>query len=367
MKAKKIMFYISSLTRGGAQRVIVNLAEALLLKGHVIVIVTTHICEPEYELPKGARRILSDITEEEITDSRICNFKRRFCKLRRVWKEERPDLIVSFLGKNNFMALLTSWGLGIPVVASVRGNPGREYKGKVMGLLSKTLMGKTAGLVLQTPDAKAYFPKWIQRKSIILENPLNPDFITDYDKGERKQEIVSVGRLDENKNQKLIIDAFCQIAEEFENVKLILYGDGENRKKWMEYAAKTEYAERIFMPGTVSDVKEKIRHSKIFVLSSNSEGMPNALLEALALGIPSISTDCPCGGPRMLMEGKENGILVSVGDEKAMADAMKTLLKDEGLWQKYSQNAYRLSKEFHPDKVNQKWQEYLFSKIKKEG
>lgn len=364
MNSKKIMFYISSLAKGGAQRVILNLTESLLAKGHQVTIVTTAIVENEYELPLGGGRIISDIQEEEITSNRITNLKKRFCKLRHIWKSENPDVIISFIGKNNFMAILTAWGLKIPVVTSVRGDPNEEYYSKMTKFLAKTLMGKSSGIVLQTPDAKEYFPGWMHKKAVILENPLNPEFIEEYYTGGREREIVSVGRIDSNKNQKLIIDAFYKIAEEFSDVKLVLYGDGEDRTKLIDYVKSGPYEERIVLPGAVSNVKERIRKSKLFVLSSNTEGMPNALMEALALGIPCISTDCPCGGPRMLMEGKENGILVPVGDSKKMAEAMRTILRDDELWQKYSKNAYKITEELNPSIVNDKWEQYLYSIMK---
>jgi len=361
MKSYKIMFYISSLAKGGAQRVILNLAESLIAKGHQVTVVTTAIVENEYELPCKANRIISDISDDEITSSRIVNLKKRFCKLRNIWKTGKPDVIISFIGKNNFMAIMTAWGLDIPVVTSVRGDPKEEYYSKVNRFLAKTLMGKSTGIVLQTPDAKAYFPKWMQKKAIILDNPLNPDFIDEYYNGERENVIVSVGRIDANKNQKLIIDAFYQIADEFPDVKLVLYGDGEDREKLLKYVQNNSYQSRILLPGEVNNVKERIKRAKIFVLSSNTEGMPNALMEALALGIPSISTDCPCGGPRMLMEGKENGILVPVGDSVKMAEAMRKILGDAELWSKYSKNAYGIINDLHPQTVNEKWEKYLIS------
>lgn len=364
MNSKKIMFYISSLAKAGAQRVIINLTEGLLAKGHQVTIVTTAIVENEYELPEGARRIISDIQEEEITTSRVSNLKNRFLKLRNIWKMGKPDVIVSFIGKNNFMAILTAWGLHIPVVTSVRGDPKEEYYSKITELLAKTLMGKSAGIVLQTPDAKEYFPKWMHKKTVILDNPLNPAFIGEYYDSERNNEIVSVGRIDSNKNQKLIIDAFCKIANDIPDVKLVLYGDGEDREKLLNYAKRSPYADRISLPGAISNVKEKIQKSKLFILSSNTEGMPNALMEALALGIPCVSTDCPCGGPKMLMEGKENGILVPVGDVDAMAGAIKKVLLDEDSWARYSKNAYKIVEELHPNKINKKWEEYLFSRMK---
>ena len=264
---KKIVFYTSSLAKGGAQRVIVNLAESLVQKGYPVTIVTTAKGEQEYLISGSINRVYSDITEEEMTDNRVKNFVARFRKLRRIWKQEDAGVIVAFIGKNNFMALLTSFGLKVPVITSVRGEPKEEYYNDILRFLSKTLMGLSKGLILQTPDAKAYFPKWMQKKAVILDNPLNPDFIDEYYSGERKKEIVTVGRLDSNKNQKMIIDAFCRIADEFPDYKLILYGDGEDREYLTEYAGKTKYAGQIFLPGSITNVKEKIREAKIFVLS----------------------------------------------------------------------------------------------------
>ncbi len=365
MEPKKIVFYISSLAKAGAQRVILNLTESLLSKGHQVTIVTTAEVENEYELPGGAKRVISDIGKEEITKNRILNLKRRFCKLRNIWKMEKPDVIVSFIGKNNFMAVLTAWGLKVPVVTSVRGDPEEEYYNKSMELLAKTLMGKSAGIILQTKDAKDYFPKWMHKKIEILENPLNPDFIEAYFEGKREKKIVSVGRIDANKNQKLIIDAFYRIAREFPKVELVLYGEGEEREKLIQYVKKGPYQDRISLPGAVGNVKESIKTARLFVLSSDTEGMPNALMEALALGIPCISTDCPCGGPKALMGGKENGILVPVGDSKSMAEAMRIILSDEEVWRTYSRNAYKIVEELNPEAVNKKWEEYLYSVMQK--
>ena len=140
MNSKKIMFYIASLAKGGAQRVILNLTESLVSKGHQVTIVTTGMVENEYELPTGAKRILSDIQDSEITSNRILNLKNRFMKLRSIWQKENPDVIISFIGKNNFMAILTAWGLNIPVVTSVRGEPTEEYYSKMTRFLAKTLM-----------------------------------------------------------------------------------------------------------------------------------------------------------------------------------------------------------------------------------
>lgn len=387
---KTIAFYIASLAKGGAQRVILNLSQSLRDKGYGVVLVTTYIAETEYDLPDGVERILSDITPEEETTNRVKNFHRRYQKLRNIWKDTKPDCIISFIGKNNFMAILTAFGLHIPVLTSVRGEPREEYYNTLTRVLSKTLMGLSTGLILQTKDAKAYFPKWIQKKAVILDNPLNPHFIGEYYTGPREKKIVTVGRVDENKNQKLLIDAFAKIAAEVPEYTLVIHGDGESLPALQAYVTQGDgvgrpflnqsfqtqdfgnqnhdtnqggdWRKRVIFTGAITDVKERLQTAKLFVLPSNTEGMPNSLMEALALGVPAVSTDCPCGGPKELMEGKENGILVPVGDVDAMAAAIKTILEDESLWETYSKNAYKLCQELHPDKVNGQWEEYILGK-----
>lgn len=381
---KTIAFYIASLAKGGAQRVILNLSQSLRDKGYRVVLVTTYIAETEYDLPEGVERILSDITPEEETNSRMKNFYRRYRKLRNIWKNVHPDCIISFIGKNNFMAILTAFGLHIPVLTSVRGEPKEEYYNTLTRVLSKTLMGLSTGLILQTRDAKAYFPKWIQKKAVILANPLNPHFIGEYYTGPREKKIVTVGRVDENKNQKLLIDAFEKIAAEIPEYTLVIHGDGESLLALQAYVTQGDgvrgsfldmnqnhdtnqggdWRKRVIFTGAITDVKERLQTAKLFVLPSNTEGMPNSLMEALALGVPAVSTDCPCGGPKELMEGKENGILVPVGDVDAMAAAIKTILADEILWETYSKNAYKLCQELHPDKVNGQWEEYILMKCR---
>ncbi len=363
MAEKKIMLYCSSLVKGGTERVVVNLAGYLAAHGMQVVLVTQYCHQDEYELPGGVNRIQSELTEEEKTSKRVGNFFARLRKLRGIIKEERPGCILSFIGKNNFMALLASFFTGIPVVVSVRGEPACEYASGAMRFLAKTLFVKASGIILQTNEAKAFFPRYLQKKAVILKNPLNPDFIREPFAGKRSGQIVSVGRVDGNKNHEMLIRAFAQVAEEFPETTLAVYGEGECRESLKELAAQLGLSQRISLPGAVSDVPDRIMQSSVFVLCSNSEGMPNALLEAMCLGIPCISTDCPCGGPAELISDGENGFLIPVGDTKALADRLRLLLADEKKAAGMGKRAAALLEDYKPETVNRQWQEYLLSRV----
>lgn len=356
---KHIVLFISALRKGGAERVMVNLADYLHRNGVRVTLVTQYICEEEYALPAGIPRILSEITPQEETGSRIGDFLARYRKLRRIFMELAPDCILSFIGKNNIMTLLCTRFTGIPAVVSVRGEPKSEYYNFPMRFLAKTLFACAAGVIVQTGAARDFFPPVIRKKAVILKNPLNPAFVRERRTERPDGRIVSVGRVDANKNHALILRAFARIAPEFPDASLVIYGDGEKRRELIRKAQELGLSDRAQFPGAVSDVAEKIRTASAFVLSSGHEGMPNALIEAMCLGIPSISTDCPCGGPRELIEDGVNGYLIPVGDEEALADRLRRIFSDEEGAERMGKQAALLLEEYRPERVNAEWMDYL--------
>ncbi len=357
--AKKIAFYISSLRKGGAERVIVNLAEHFFKEGYEVVIVTTRYWHPEYEVSEGIKRVISEPDEALMNKGRIGNFKLRFDTLRNIWKSEKPNLILSFIGKNNMMAILTSAFLKIPVVVSVRGNPPTEYYSKALKTAANVLFSKAAGVVLQTKASVPFFAKKVQKKAVILPNPLNPVFVKEPFAGVRKNEIVTVGVLDDNKNQTMLIKAFAEIKKQFPEMELVIFGEGPKREALETLIKELGVSEKVHMPGTCHCVQDTIDKARIFVLSSDTEGSPNAVIEAMSLGLAVISTDCPCGGPAELIQDGVNGLLVPVGDEKALAEALTKVLKDKELEQTLQKNAVQIQEKLEPGKVCKMWQDYL--------
>lgn len=246
-----VAFYIGSLKKGGAERVFVNLATYFLEQGCNVTMVTQYKKENEYELPAGIRRVISDLTPEE-EGGRIANLFRRYRKLRRIFREIRADVVLSTIGKNNFMALLANVFLPTKVVVSVVAEPTEEYPTKGMRLLAKTLFYAADGIVMQTADAVRFFQPSLQKKCVILKNSLNPAFVRPRYEDDRPQDIVAVGRMDENKNQRMAIRAFCKIAERFPDARLILYGDGPLRRELTEEVRSLDMSERILLPGRIT-------------------------------------------------------------------------------------------------------------------
>ena len=304
---------------------------------------------------------------EEVTSNRLANFLRRLKKLRNIFKDNNPDLILTCNGKNNMMTLAAAAGLRCRVVLSVIADPVMEYYTKAMRIIAKTFFVLADGIVVQTKEVKKFFPDSIAKKCKMLPNSLNPEFMLEKYDGPKLKEIVAVGRLDVNKNQAMLIQAFSYVADDYPDYKVVLYGDGEERSNLQKLIEEKGLQERVILAGKVSDVAERIRKSEIFVLTSYTEGMPNALIEAMALGLTVISTDCPSGGPRQLVEDGINGILIQPGDIDALAIALRNLLSDDVYRHELGMQAYKLQQELNPERVNAMWRDYFEELISTRG
>ena len=356
---KKIAFYIGSLSKGGAERVFVNLAEYFLGEGYRVVMVTQYQKSDEYILEEGIERFLSEIETEKISSSRVLNFFRRLNKLRMIWKDQEPDLVLSCIGKNNFMAVVTTMGTRTKPVVSVVGEAKEEYPTRGMRLLANLLFSRAAGIILQTERSRSFFCKKVGEKAVILPNSLNPDFIRPRYAGEREKRIVSVGRMDANKNHVMQLRAFAALQESYPDYELVIYGDGELRSSIEELAQKLGIADRVSLPGVVPDVARRIERAALFLLTSYSEGVSNALIEALALGLPVIATDAPSGGTEELIENEINGLIIPAGDQSALERAMDRILGNPAYAQKIGTEAAGIQEKLAPERVNALWKAYF--------
>lgn len=356
---KKIAFYIGSLRKGGAERVFVNLAGYFREEGYRVVMVTQYQKEDEYTLPDGVERLLSDIEEEKVSASRMVNFFRRLNKLHAIWKTQEPDLVLSCIGKNNFMAVVTTAGTKTKPVVSVVGETKEEYPGRGMRMLADVLFSHAAGIVLQTERSRSFFCGKVAEKAVVLPNSLNPDFIRPRFEGEREKKIVSVGRLDANKNHVMQLRAFAALQDKYPDYKLVIYGDGELRTYIEETAKELGVADRVLLPGVVPDVAAHIERASLFLLTSYSEGVSNALIEALALGLPVIATDVPSGGTEELMTDGKNGLVIEAGSLEALTAAMDRLLGDRDYADRLGREAAKMQERLSPERVNPLWKAYF--------
>lgn len=350
----KILFAIDTLGKGGAERVISNLANEFVNTDEVAIMTLRNV-PIAYKLKEE----IKIINTENKDSNKIIREIKNINNIKRKINEFSPDIIVTFLPAMTYRLMLANRKCRRKVIISVRNDPKMEYSNIIKKILMKILYSKANGFVFQTEEAKKFFSKKIQNKAIIIPNPINEDFIISPYDGIRKKEIVSVGRLEKQKNQELLINAFSKIDKKYDDYKLIIYGEGNLREELEKIIKKRKIQDRVTLPGKVDDIKNKIYESSLFVLSSDYEGMPNALMEAMALGLPVVSTDCPCGGPRFLINNEENGILVPVKDDDKLKIAIERVLGDEKFSKKIANNANKISDDLHPRKILERWKKYI--------
>lgn len=356
-KRKHIAFYINVLTDGGAERVMSQLANQFVEHGYRVSLITSFKAEGEYPVDSSVKRIYLD--ELQDFGNRLKRNIRLIIRLRKVINRIRPDVLVSFMQEPNFRAVLATRGIKkVKTVVSVRNDPRMEYAGRIGNFVGKYILPLADRCVFQTEDAKSWFPKSMQKKSKIIINEVSQKFFTQK-WNPKGQKIVSVGRLTEQKNHKMLIDAFYEVSHDFPESTLEIYGEGPLRNELQSKIDNMKLTDKVFLKGNVNNIEEVLSHTSIFVLPSNYEGMPNALLEAMAVGVPSITTDCPCGGPKMIIDNGVNGILTPVSDYRKMANAIKAMLNSPDRMLEISNNAKKTSTKFEPINVFREWEKYL--------
>lgn len=356
---KKIVFYTNNLENGGAQRVLVNLANAFADNGYECVFVNSYKDKAYYELSDKVRFIA-------LYDEKISGFIRRNFKyttaLRELLKTERPDVLLSFMPEPNFRAIIARRGLKTKTIISERCYPGAIYKSFFRRFFAKTLYKKADGIVFQTKEAMEWFSPAVRKKSTVIFNKVAERFFSARFDGERK-DVYTAGRLTAQKNHALLIKAFARIADNVGD-DLYIYGEGPMRGDLEALVDELGLKNRVFLPGNTDKIIEEAKSKRLFVMSSDFEGLPNALMEAMTLGIPCVSTDCAGGGASALITDNEDGIIVPTGDEKALADAMLKVLTNDALADVFGKNArQKAEKLFAPDAVFNEWESFLTDKV----
>lgn len=352
-KNEKFILIIGALSFGGAERVICNIANKLAEIGDEVVLVAVHNRESAYSIDKRVR-VINGLSGKRPLSKLIT--------LRKILKNEKPRATLSFLTHINLFTILATLGMDINLVISERNDPAREPKKLVRRLMRKFLYPLSDGFVFQTEQAKDFFSKYIQDRSTVIPNPV---FVDAVEKPKiRKNKIVNVGRLVQQKRQDDLIRTFKIINQIFPEYTLDIFGEGPEEENLNNLIKKLKLEHVVSLKGSVKDLHDQIKDASIFVLTSDFEGMPNALMEAMSLGIPCISTDCPVGGPRELIRHMENGLLVPVSDKEELVKAMQFLIKNKQMQEKFSKESIKVLEDYSLDRISTKWREFLLKNNK---
>ncbi|MBR6147745.1 MAG: glycosyltransferase [Lachnospiraceae bacterium] len=360
----RIAFHLNCLAQGGAERVVSSLANQLCAMGEDVFIATEWQEENEFEIDKKITRVHVGLREADEKKSRIIKFMLRIRYLKRFVNEYKPDILIAFAQRANYRALMAAGNSDIPVIISIRTDPVGHYDALSDKIQIRWLFPKAAGCVFQTKGQKEFFYPYLQENSRIILNPINSKYIGVESVAESAKEkaVVHHARLVDFKNQPLLLKAFIRVHEKYPDYILRLYGgdSGDGTKEILEDIIKTNHAQDyIFLMGASDNLEHELPKGMIYAFSSDWEGLPNSVLEAMALGMPVISTDCPCGGPATVIRNMENGLLIPIKDEIALADAMIKLIEDRELALSLGNEARNISDIANSASVAEQWISYI--------
>lgn len=338
----KIIFIIPNMTGGGTERVISLLSDEYVRKGFDVAVMQFAGYEHAYPLNEK----VEDFSVAPKSNGNPFVMIRRLIAMRRYFRKNPDSYIFAFCVMGAVFSVMTTWGMKRPIMVAERNSPD-SCNVKALRNWAYRRVGR---ITFQTEDGIAYFPKEIAGKAVVIPNPVDADMPQPYT-GSRSLRIVTAGRLHKQKNHALLLEAFADFVKKFPDYELHIYGEGELEGRLKEQAARLQIASRVVWHGFCPDVREKIKDAAMFVLSSDYEGISNSMLEALSMGIPTISTDCPIGGARIYITPEESGLLVPVGDRAAMTRAMCRIASDGELAKRLSAGAVRIREKYSVAKI----------------
>lgn len=353
---KKIVFVVERLSTGGAERVVAALAnEVCKFHDCEAYIVTYHSEEmDEYNISSEVCRIAL----EKPNKGRLSTIYQRYLQLKKVIYGINPYCVFSLaIPKTDAVLMAALRKRKFPLIISERNDPARFPAKKSMRILRDYVYKRCDGMVFQTQGAQEYFNEVLKCDSTVICNPITAALPKRYE-GEREHRIVNFCRIEPQKNLKMTIDAFELIHKEFPDYTLEFYGEGSQKCELEQYVKKISLADKVIFHGYSPNIHEKILKAALYVSSSDYEGISNSMLEAMAIGIPTICTNCPPGGAKSVIHDGENGLLVPVGDVKKMADTIRVVLADKDLQNRLSVNATQLAVLLQPELVAKKWMEF---------
>lgn len=358
----KIMLVIPRMTNGGAERVMATLANELSQRNYSVRIITLTSDESFYALSPDVEIYSANYQIEKYNIWRrnadiIMNGVKSIGFLYKQTKNWNPDTMIAFLTPTIILSVIMKIVFSkIQLIVSERNEPRR--RNLPTRIITKYLYPIADYIVCQSKEVATFFPQYAQSKIKVIENPINEEALPDTLPTERRKAIVGVGRLFEQKNFSLLIDSFSEVTNLFPEYELEIYGEGPLRKVLQKKIESLGLEDKIELMGVKKNVMRYVADAELFVMSSNYEGFPNALVEAMASGLPVISTDFSTGVAREIVK-KENGLLVSVNDRKALNNAIKTLLSDDKKREQMRKNNLYIRDKLSVKKVTDKWEEIL--------
>lgn len=278
---------------------------------------------------------------------------------------KNPELtVITFLQPTIPIVLLAAKGLPNKIIISERCDPHRLMKKRYGRAFIEKYYMRADVVVFQTEDAKKVYPKCISKKGIVIPNPIKNNLPQPFT-GQRNNNITTFCRISKQKNLPLLLEAFSRLHIDYPEYVLRIIGDAPNAEdkevlaNLKDRIKQLDLEEYVHFEPFKANVHEIIKEDAMYVNSSDYEGISNAMLESLAIGMPSVCTDCPIGGARATIKNGENGLLVPIQDVDSMYKAMKKIIDDKSLSAKLSENAVKVREELSLDRIAKRWEELI--------
>jgi len=354
----RMALVISSLGAGGAERVIITLASHWAASGHSVTLLTFERpgTRPYYALdPRVSLRQLNLVARRKRLRTMAQSLRRIFA-LRRAIRACDADIVVSFLAKINIVTVLATRWMDVRVIVSERNNPQRQTVSLVWRWLRHRLYGVADRLVTPSAGVLMSLPAAVRRRGHVIPNPVDLPEPAPYRVDGRT--LVAVGRLEAQKGFDLLLPAFAKIADDQPDWRLVIWGEGPERAALEAQRDRLGLTDRVDLPGLTERPGQWVEDATVFVLSSRFESFGNVVTEAMAAGLPVVTTDCPWGPGEIVQHGVD-GWLVASEDVAALAEGLATVMADGQLRVRLAQAAQRNVRRFDRQSVMAKWDELV--------
>lgn len=342
-----IAFVINALNHGGAERQTVNLAHALsVIPGNKVFLLTEKKRTDEYPLSNDV------IREEILTGSLLIDA----LKIQRCVCNFDIDIIIGMGIYPNWVVCLSRFLHKCKVIVAEMNDPLHDNISKKSRLLRRALYWKADGYVFQTKEERDFYTKNIRLKATVIPNPMCSQLPSRTSVASKN--IVAVGRLMAQKNYPLLLKSFAIVVQKHPDYELHIYGKGAELNMLETLASDLNIRSKVFFEGFCNNVHREIADSDIYVMSSDFEGMPNALMEAMGMGFPVVCTNCGGGGPKALIVHGINGMLTPVGDEKKMAENISYLIENPQFKEQLGKEAMKINDTHSLSAIGKMWQDY---------
>ena len=325
--------------------------------GHAVTILDFSAADvqPFFPLPAGVIERRLDLHRHSYGPLQAIGANlRRLRVLRGALRESSPDVVIAFLHRTSILTVAASFGTGLRVIVSERTDPHAGDLGSAWAVLRGMTYPFATGIVVQTAAARLAFPRWLRGRITVIPNPISPGAVGVRPFSGRGTTVMGLGRLGHEKGFDLLIQAFARVAGDHPGWRLVILGEGTERGALEDLRDELRVADLVSLPGTTQRPFDELGTAGIFVLPSRIEGFPNALIEAMAGGAPSIATDCRSGPAEIIRHGVD-GLLVPIDDVVAMAAALDSLMNDETLRRTLGARATEVADRLDPRAIGSQW------------